>query len=86
MMASRYSAGQSSSVAGLGRGVRLLHVGIAAHLAAGIDQHGDERLEHASRGGAIDQQGLGRAAHAGAAHLGVQHDLLAIARSAALST
>ena len=36
----------------LGRGfharVGLLHVGVAAHLAAGIEQHRDERLEHAS--------------------------------------
>ncbi len=64
----------------LARGLRArvggLHGGIAAHLAARIDQHGDERLEVRRRGGAIDQQCLGRAAYAGAPHLGVEHDRL----------
>ena len=47
---------------------------VAAHLAAGIEQHGDERLEMRRRRRAIDQQRLGRAADAGAPHLGVEHD------------
>ena len=49
---------------------------VAADLAAGIDQHLDQRLEMRCRRGAIDQQSFGRAADAGAAHLGVEHDRL----------
>ena len=44
MMASRYSVSQSSSVAGFTR-IDLLHGVVAAHLAAGIDQHLDQRLQ-----------------------------------------
>ena len=76
MMASRYSVDQSSSLAGLTAAVGALRLGIAAHLAAGLDQHLDQRREMRGRGLAIDQQRLGRAAHAGAPHLGVEHDLL----------
>jgi hypothetical protein len=36
--------------------------------------------------GLVDQQRLGGAADAGAAHLGVEHDLAAMARSALAST
>src|SRR5215216_506032 len=56
--------------------VDLLHGVVAAHLAAGFEQHLDQRLQIRSSGCAIDQQGLGGAADAGAAHLGVQHDRL----------
>ena len=74
MMASRYSFGQSSSLAGFTRAVGALRVGIAPHLAARLDQHLDQRRKMRRRRSAIDQQRLGRAAHAGAPHLGVEHD------------
>ena len=57
-------------------GVGLLHGVVAAHLAPGVDQHLHQRLQSARSAGAIDQQGFGRAADAGPAHLGVQHDRL----------
>jgi len=47
---------------------------VAAHLATGLDQHRHQRLERRRGAGAIDQQRFGRAADAGAAHLGVEHD------------
>ena len=74
MIASRYSVDQSCFARGLHARIGLLHGGIAAHLAAGVEQHVDQRLQMRRRRRAIDQQGLGRAADAGAAHLGVQHD------------
>src|SRR5215211_3470324 len=49
--------------------VDLLHGVVAAHLAAGVDQHLDQRLQARRGSCAIDQQRLGRAADAGAAHL-----------------
>ena len=61
---------------GLHARIDLLHGVVAAHLAAGIDQHLDQRLQAGRGAGAIDQQRLGRAADAGAAHLGVEHDRL----------
>ena len=39
MIASRYSVSQSSSVAGFTLRINALHGGVAAHLAAGVDQH-----------------------------------------------
>ena len=53
-----------------------MHGLVAAHLATGLDQHLDQRLERGRCAGAIDQQGFGRAADAGTAHLGVQHNRL----------
>ena len=55
-------------------GIRALHGIVAAHLATGIDQHLDQRLESSRRTGTIDQQGFGGAADPGPPHLGVQHD------------
>src|ERR1700738_896503 len=49
---------------------------VAAHLAAGVDQHFDQRLEARCCTRAIDQQGLGGAADAGTAHLRIEHDRL----------
>ena len=64
----------------LGRGfdapVHRLHRRVAADLAAGVEQHGDQRLEQPVAASAIDQQRLGGAAYAGAAHFGVEHDRL----------
>ena len=74
MMASRYSVDQSSSLAAFTRGSTALRLLVAAHLAAGIEQHRDQRLEMRRRRRAIDQQRLGRAADAGAPHLGVEQD------------
>ena len=87
MMASRYSVDQSSSVAGLTRESTLQRRGVAAHLAARLDQHRHQRLQMRRRDRAIDQQRLGRAADAGAPHLGVEHDRLRhLEVGAALST
>jgi hypothetical protein len=61
---------------GLHSRIDALHGVVAAHFAAGLDQHGDERLQAFRSTGAIDQQGLGSAADAGAAHLGIEHDRL----------
>src|SRR5215468_11269498 len=47
---------------------------VAAYLAAGVEQHGDERLEVRRRDRAVDEQRLGRAADAGAPHLGIEQD------------
>src|SRR5438105_1574873 len=52
--------------------VSALHGLVAAHLAAGIDQHFDQRLEARRCSRAVDQQGLGRAADTGATHLGIE--------------
>ena len=49
---------------------------IPADFAFGVEQHLDQRLEMGCRRGAIDQQRLGCAAHARAAHFGVEHDFL----------
>ena len=54
----------------VGRARRL----IAAHLTAGIEQHGDERLEVGRHDRAVHEQRLGRAADAGAPHLRIEHD------------
>ena len=77
MMASRYSVGQSSSLAGF-------HARIDAcasrHRRALRSRHRAAWRPAAARcvgrAGAIDQQRLGGAADAGAAHLGVEHDRL----------
>ena len=78
MMASRNSLPQSSLARRLRARDRALRTRfVAAHFAAGIDQHGHQRLAAFSPARlAIDQQGLGGAADAGAPHLGVEHDLL----------
>ena len=69
-----FGATSPPRVAGFTRASAALHGGVAAHFAAGVEQHGDQRLEMRRRHGAIDQQRLGRAADAGAPHLGVEHD------------
>src|SRR5215472_16773811 len=56
--------------------IHRLHRGVATDLAAGIEQHGNQRPEQFAGAGAIDQQRLGGAADAGAAHFGVEHDRL----------
>src|ERR1700688_4767771 len=73
MMASRYSVDQSSSAAGL---TRLSTANVA--LSPRISQPASISISISGLrcGGAIDQQGLGRAAHAGAPHFGVEHKLL----------
>ena len=76
MTASRYSVDQSSSVADLTRLIRALRVRIASYFAACLDQHLDQCFEDERRRSAIHEQGLSRAANAGPAHLGVEHDLL----------
>ena len=75
-MASRYSVDQSASAGGGDARIGRLHRLVAAHRAAGVEQHGDQRLEVGRRHRAVDQQRLRRAADAGAPHLGVQHHLL----------
>ena len=75
-MASRYSAAQSSSLAGLTRLSTALRRLVAADLASRVEQHFDQRLEVRVGHGAVDQQRFGRPAHAGAPHFGVEHDLL----------
>ena len=75
-MASRYSVDQSSSVAGLTRlstACVALSPRISQPASISISTSG---LRMCRRRGAVDQQSLGRAAHAGAPHLGVEHDLL----------
>src|SRR5437588_7171250 len=56
---------------GLHPAISALHGLVAAHLATGIDQHFDQRLEAPCSAGAIDKQGLGRTADAGTTHFGV---------------
>ena len=56
---------------------------VAAHLAARIEQHGHQRRKMRRRRRRIDQQRLGGAAHAGAPHLGVEHDRLRPCRASA---
>ena len=60
--------------------------GIGAEVAAERAQIGNDRGQQRGRDGAVDQQRLGGAADAGAAHLGVGHDARAIAGSAAAWT
>ena len=59
-----------------GNGARLepAHGLVAADLAAGGDKVVQDRPELVLRDGPVDEQGLGRAADAGAPHLGVEHD------------
>jgi hypothetical protein len=75
MIASRYSVRQSSSLAGTTRGIDRARGRVAAHLATGVEQHRPPAARDGSGGRRVDQQRLGRAADAGAPHLGVQHDL-----------
>ncbi len=56
-------------------GIALLHLAVAAHLAAELVQPGQHRHQMRVERGAIDQQGFGGAADADAAHLGVGHDV-----------
>ena len=51
------------------------HIGRGADFAAGFLQRFDKRLQMRGRDGAVDQQGFGRAADAGTAHLGVDDNL-----------
>ena len=76
MMASRYSVDQSSSLAGLTR-VSAARVSASPRTSqpASISIC-DQRLQNVVGAGAVDEQRLGRAAHAGAPHLGVEHDAL----------
>ncbi len=52
--------------------VERARFGVAANLAAGRVQIGEDRRQVRGRDGAIDQQRFGRAADAGAPHLGVE--------------
>src|SRR5262249_48983488 len=54
--------------------VGALRLGIASHLAAGLDQHFDERAEMGRPSPTVDEQRLNRAAYASAPHLGVEHN------------
>src|SRR5262249_12542144 len=56
--------------------VDRLRCDIAAHFATRRDQHFDQRFEVVGCAAAVDQQRFRRAAHAGAAHLGVQYNFL----------
>ncbi|MET0347869.1 MAG: hypothetical protein ABW031_05055, partial [Methyloceanibacter sp.] len=47
---------------------------VAAHCASGMLQRFDERAEMCRLTGLVDKQRLGRAAHAGAPHLGIDDD------------
>ena len=85
MIASRYSVVQSASVAGLAAGIGLAHLIVAADFAAGLDQRRQDWHEMRAGDGAVDQQGLGRAADAGAPHLGVDGHVTAMSSSAELS-
>ena len=74
MIASRYSVRQSCFARrGHSRVGRLRRL-VAAHRATRGDQRFDERGQHRRRGGAVDQQRLGGAADAGAAHLRIDDD------------
>ncbi len=74
MIASRYSVAQSSSLAGAHARIDGLRGGIAAHGAAFIEQHFDERREMCRGAGLVDEQGLGRAADAGPPQLRIAQD------------
>ena len=76
MMASRYSVPQSSSERGYDAAVGGAGRRVAPDLAARLDQRRDQRRQMRRRAGLVDQQRLGRAAHARPAHLGVDGDLL----------
>ena len=56
---------------------RVAHLGgqIAANLTAGVEQRLHERRQVVVVSVAIDEQALGRATNAGAAHLGIEDDL-----------
>ncbi len=54
--------------------VHRLHIHVAAHFALGVDQRRHQRCRRAI--GAIDQHRLGRAAHAGSPHLGIDDQRL----------
>ncbi len=79
MIASRYSVSQSASLAGFTRGSSGAGVGIAANFAARLGEVVEDRRQLRD-GAAIDQESLGRAADAGAPHLGVEHDLPRLGR------
>ena len=74
MIASRYSVHQSSSVAGCTRASTACAASSPRTSQPASSRSRNERCEMRRRAGAIDQQRLGRAADAGAAQLGVQHD------------
>ena len=74
MIVSRYSVRQSASLAGVTRGSTARVCFIPAHRAPGVKQHFDERREMCRGAGAVDEQGLGRAANARAPELGVEND------------
>ena len=74
MMASRYSVRQSSSVAAVTRGSAAWTASSPRTAQAGIEQAVTSGCEMRRGAGPVDEQGLGRAADAGAAHLGVEHD------------
>ena len=65
---------QSASVAGLTRASVFCCRSVAAHLAACFEQRLYQRGQDIRRGRRIDEQRFRRPAHAGAAHLGVEHD------------
>ena len=77
MILSRYSAGQSSSVAA-SRAVGFLRGGVAADLAPGLDTLATSGPRMCRRGVAIDEQRLGGPAYARPAQLRVQDNLFAM--------
>ena len=73
-MASSHSVAKSCSVAG-GRSAMIARARPSARkLAAERAQVGDQQRQQRGRDGGVDQQRLGRAADAGAAHLGIGQD------------
>ena len=74
MIRSRYSVDQSCG-RGHGAGLQRADGGVAADLAAGLDQRGQDGAEQAVGGVAVAEQALGGTADAGAAELGVEGDV-----------
>ena len=75
MIASRYSVVQSASPTGVTRASNACTSSAAAHFAARADQIGHQHRQMRGRAAPVDQQRFRRAANAGAAHFGVEHNL-----------
>jgi hypothetical protein len=88
MIASRYSVDQSSSVAGVTRASAARAPLRRRAPRTGVEQHLHQRRRAFGWvRGAVDQQRFGRAADAGAPHLGVDvSESFAMSRSASRST
>ena len=86
MIASRYSVDQSSSVAGFTRAIDGLRRRIAPDLAAGVEQHGDQRRKCVAAA-ARSTSRVSAAPHTPVRRiLALSTIVFAISRSAALST